>query len=138
MYQTAADNAPPVFENITQDITIIVEPGETQAMVTWTTPVATDASGEVTLTSDYNPGDMFPVGTTTVTYMAVDFTGNTATQTFIVSVVGEYMLQMIGVLLLFSALVANPYTFMIISLILHLRRCDVFVLKLMDFRLNKF
>ena len=89
-HQTAADNAPPVFENITQDITVQVEPGETQALVTWTTPVATDASGDVTLTSNHNPGDIFPVGSTIVNYMAVDLTGNTASLSFIVKVIGEY------------------------------------------------
>ncbi len=38
------------------------------------------------MTSTHNPGDVFPVGTTTVTYTANDGTGNTATCSFDVTV----------------------------------------------------
>ena len=59
------------------------------ATVSWTPPNASDNSGEaVTLTSDYSPGDAFPIGTTTVTYTATDAYGNTGTYTFNVVVTG--------------------------------------------------
>ena len=59
------------------------------ATVSWTPPTASDNSGEtVTLTSDYESGDTFPIGTTTVTYAATDTSGNTATSTFNVVVTG--------------------------------------------------
>ena len=57
--------------------------------VSWTAPTATDNSGTQTLTSDYNPGDSFPIGTTTVTYTSTDAAGNTATCSFDVIVTGE-------------------------------------------------
>ena len=61
------------------------------AIVSWTPPTASDNSGEaVTLTSDYSPGDTFPIGTTTVTYTATDSYGNIATSTFDVVVTGKY------------------------------------------------
>ena len=61
------------------------------ATVSWTPPTASDNSGEaVTLTSDYSPGDTFPIGTTTVTYTATDTYGNTATSIIIVIVTGKY------------------------------------------------
>ena len=36
--------------------------------------------------SNHNPGDIFPVGNTTVTYTATDINGNTATCSFVVNV----------------------------------------------------
>ena len=65
--------------------------------VSWTPPTASDNSGEVvTLTSDYSPGDTFPIGTTTVTYTAMDVYGNMATCTFNVVVTGKYDKQLIN------------------------------------------
>ena len=59
--------------------------------VSWTAPTATDNSGTQTLTSTHNPGDSFPVGTTTVTYTSTDGSGNTVTCTFSVDVNGELL-----------------------------------------------
>ncbi|WP_198666921.1 HYR domain-containing protein [Taibaiella helva] len=52
------------------------------ATVTWTEPTATDnctPSGSLVWTKSHHPGDVFPVGTTTVTYTATDEHGNTST-----------------------------------------------------------
>jgi uncharacterized repeat protein (TIGR01451 family) len=49
-------------------------------------PVATD-NCSVTVTSDIPPGNLFPVGTTTVHYTATDGSGNTATATQVVTVI---------------------------------------------------
>ena len=67
--------------------------GIATATVSWTPPTATDNSGTQTLTPDYNPGDSFPIGNTTVTYTSTDAAGNTDTCTFVVVVTGmlEYM-----------------------------------------------
>ena len=64
--------------------------------VTWTPPTATDNSGMVTLTSDNNPGHSFAIGTTQVTYNATDGSGNLATCSFNVTVVGNYKLTNTG------------------------------------------
>ena len=64
--------------------------GVATATVSWTPPNATDNSGTQTLSSDYSPGDSFPIGTTTVTYTSTDESGNTNTCTFDVVVSGEF------------------------------------------------
>ncbi|MCG2420553.1 HYR domain-containing protein, partial [Aequorivita sp. F47161] len=68
------------------DITVNNDPGICGAAVTWTAPVGVDnCSGSVT-TSSHNPGDIFPVGTTTVTYVVTDASGNSANCSFSVTV----------------------------------------------------
>ena len=57
--------------------------GQASAEVSWTPPTANGNSGvAVTLTSNYRPGDRFPIGVTTVIYTAVDIYGNTANFSF--------------------------------------------------------
>ena len=64
------------------------------ATVTWTAPSATDNSGDApTVTSDYISGDMFPIGTTRVTYTATDPSGIMATVYFDVVVTGKTEIQ---------------------------------------------
>ena len=51
--------------------------GVPSTTVTWTEPTATDNSGMTPrMIRTHQPGDSFPVGTTTVTYMFMDMTGN--------------------------------------------------------------
>ncbi|MEC9475666.1 MAG: HYR domain-containing protein [Planctomycetota bacterium] len=68
------------------DIQIDNIPGECQAVVSWDEPTASDncaiGSFEPTIAS----GSSFPVGTTTVTYIAVDSSDNTTTHSFLVVV----------------------------------------------------
>ncbi|BAX80686.1 hypothetical protein ALGA_2359 [Labilibaculum antarcticum] len=54
------------------NINISAESGKCSAQATWDTPSAIDNCGTVTLSSDHNSGDDFPVGTTKVTYTATD------------------------------------------------------------------
>ncbi|HYC86744.1 MAG TPA: HYR domain-containing protein [Chryseosolibacter sp.] len=64
--------------------------GACSASVSWTPPSASDnCDAPVTLTSNYQPGDEFPIGTTAVTYTATDTAGNTQTCTFDVTVIDE-------------------------------------------------
>jgi hypothetical protein len=59
----------------------------TSAIATWATPTATDACpGTVTLTSNFNSGSSFPIGSTTVVYTARDAANNSATCGFTVTV----------------------------------------------------
>ena len=56
-------------------------------VVTWDQPIAADnCDNTVAMIPDIPPGSFFPVGTTTVTYTAVDNSGNTAICTFDVTV----------------------------------------------------
>jgi len=83
---TVNDTEDPVISGCPSDITVDNDPGICGAVVTWTEPTASDNCGIESFTSDYEPGDYFPVGTTTVTYTATDIHGNTATCSFDVTV----------------------------------------------------
>ena len=85
------DSQEPIVTECPTDITRNSNSGNT-VNITWAPPTATDNTGMVTLTSDYNPGDSFAIGTTVVTYTATDASGNTATCSFNVTVVGKYEL----------------------------------------------
>ena len=59
-------------------------------LVNWTRPVAIDSSGLApTVTSDYQPPQRFSQGSHVITYAAVDQSGNKATCTFTVKVIGN-------------------------------------------------
>ena len=81
----------PVISGTLSNQTVNTDASLPNATVSWTPPTASDNSGEaVTLTSDYSPGDTFPIGTTTVIYTATDAYGNNSTSTIIVVVTGKY------------------------------------------------
>jgi uncharacterized repeat protein (TIGR01451 family) len=83
---TVNDNTPPVFTSCPTSITI-ESTCPSGAIGTYATPTATDNCG-VTVTRTAGPasGSVFPIGTTTVTHVANDGHGNTATCTFTVTV----------------------------------------------------
>ena len=85
------DTEVPIISNSPSTQNVNTDDGSPNATVSWTPPTASDNSGEaVTLTSNYSPGDTFPIGTTTVTYTATDAYGNTANSSFDVVVTGKY------------------------------------------------
>ena len=66
------------------------------ALVNWTEPVATDNSGVLaTVTSNYQSPQRFSQGTHVITYTAVDQSGNKATCSFAVKVIGNRGLALI-------------------------------------------
>ena len=71
-------------------IFVNTEPGLPTAVVTWNEPIVTDNSGLYTVTQDYRSGSNFSIGSTLVTYSAVDARGNTAFYSFNVTVIGEF------------------------------------------------
>ena len=79
------DDQDPVISNCPANITVS-SVGSCTATVTWTAPTATDNCSTPSLTASHNPGDIFPAGTTVVTYTATDAAGNVATCTFNVTV----------------------------------------------------
>ena len=80
----------PVISNLPASINVNTDAGLPTATVPWASPTTTDNSDEpISLTSDYDPGASFPIGTTTVTYTAKDIHGNTATATVEVVVTGK-------------------------------------------------
>jgi Domain of unknown function DUF11/HYR domain len=70
----ANDMMAPIFTHCPSDI--MVSTAETCAIAQWIAPVATDNCGAPTITPSHISGNCFPVGTTTVNYLARDSTGN--------------------------------------------------------------
>ena len=85
------DNENPVISGCPSTQSANTDSGLATGNVTWTEPTATDNSGTQTLTSDYSPGQSFPIGTTTVTYNSTDAAGNMANCTFNVVVTGAFL-----------------------------------------------
>ena len=76
-----SDDEDPTITGCPQTISITPASSDCTPEVTWNIPSATDnCSG--TLTSNFNSGDSFPIGTTTVTYTATDLSGNSVTCSF--------------------------------------------------------
>ena len=76
------------------DITVNAVAWESSAVVSWERPFATDNSRFLyPLVTNYEQGSRFPVGETKVTYTASDKSNNTASCSFIVTVIGKFKLN---------------------------------------------
>jgi hypothetical protein len=82
------DDEAPIFWECPADTTVSPN-DDCIAIVAWTPPVADDNCGLVSVTSTHEPGDTFQIGTTTVTYVAVDACGNDTMCTFDITVTDE-------------------------------------------------
>ncbi|APG59408.1 HYR domain-containing protein [Christiangramia salexigens] len=84
---TVEDNEDPTLE-CPSPITQNVDAGECGAVVEFTIPQGFDNSGEVSVEQTAGPasGEVFPVGTTTITFTATDASGNTTECSFTVTV----------------------------------------------------
>ena len=71
-------------------MTVFTSPGLPTAVVSWNAAVnVTDNSGSAVLTSNYESGDLFPIGISNVVYTATDDSGNTERVSFVVTVYGN-------------------------------------------------
>ena len=85
---TIVDKVAPVILGCPQDITVDAG-SDCSTSVRWLAPTAKDNCGSIpTLKSNFNPGDVFPVGKTEVKYEATDAAGNTSSCSFHVTVMG--------------------------------------------------
>tara|TARA_R110002012_G_scaffold99980_2_gene238467 strand:+ start:157461 stop:161270 length:3810 start_codon:yes stop_codon:yes gene_type:complete len=76
------DDSSPIFISCVSDI-VLTANNQCQATASWQLPEVSDnCSSEITLESDFDSGDVFPQGTTMVTYTATDATGNSSTCSF--------------------------------------------------------
>ena len=83
---TVNDNINPTFSTCPGNITLSAN-DNCEAVASWTEPIASDNCADgFSLSSNFEPGDVFPLGTTTVTYTAEDAAGNQATCSFDVTV----------------------------------------------------
>ena len=80
----ANDITPPVISNCPQNISLTTI--GTTAVATWTAPTATDNCSTPSVTSNFASGASFPIGTTTVSYIARDASNNVAECRFTVTV----------------------------------------------------
>ncbi len=85
------DAEDPIISDAPRDISRNTDPNDSRLVVIWRPPKATDNSGFVTLTSSHTLGDSFPIGTTTVTYTAIDPSFNEATASFVITIVGRWL-----------------------------------------------
>jgi hypothetical protein len=78
----------PIIVNCPANISVAAAVGATSAIAPqWTSPTTTDnCPNAINLTSTYQPGASFPIGTTSVTYTAKDAANNSATCVFTVTV----------------------------------------------------
>ena len=84
---TVNDTEAPVITDCPADIVVSNDSGLCSAAVNWTAPSATDNCGStLSVTSSHQPGDVFPVGATTVTYTFTDGAGNQQVCRFTVTV----------------------------------------------------
>ena len=81
---TVLDTLRPSFAGCPLNLTVAAG-ANCQGLAYWNTPSASDACG-VTMVASHTSGSSFPVGTTTVTYVATDPSGNAATCSFNVTV----------------------------------------------------
>ncbi|PKV51824.1 gliding motility-associated-like protein [Aquimarina sp. MAR_2010_214] len=80
---TVIDNIDPVVTGCPSDIVQNANVNTCNTVVSWTPPTATDnCTNPLIVSSTHNPGDVFPVGTTTVIYTFSDASGNSDTCTF--------------------------------------------------------
>ena len=84
------DYEDPVISNHPSNIQQSTDTNLSTAIVTWTSPSASDNSGLVTLTSSNQPGDTFPIGVTPVMYTAMDPSNNKVVFGFTVAVIGRF------------------------------------------------
>ncbi len=91
---TVNDNEAPVLNGMPANIVTNTDPGQSTAVVNWTTPTVTDnVDGPIapvvssSPTTGLDSGSAFPVGTTTVTCTATDTAGNSASASFAVTVI---------------------------------------------------
>ena len=104
---TVTEDEDPVISGCPLDITVNADAGGCDALVTWTEPTASDNCGVTSFVSTHAPGDVFPEGTTAVTYTAEDAAGNLATCSFDVTVIG---VNELAVSMELSPTVATPLT----------------------------
>ncbi|MEN2284533.1 HYR domain-containing protein, partial [Algoriphagus sp. SE2] len=78
----SGDNENPTISDCPVEVIVETDPENCGAIVNWIEPTASDNSGSVTLTSNFEPGTIFPVGITTVVYTARDAAGNQSTCSF--------------------------------------------------------
>ena len=94
---TVVDTTPPVIDNCAANITITNDPGVCGAVVNFVEPSIADTCLAFWAQVQGLPsGSLFPLGTTTNTYSAVDFGGNQTICSFTITVTGESLINCVA------------------------------------------
>lgn len=83
---TVMDTIAPWFTACPSNMTISADQSGCRAVANWTAPTEMDNCSGATVTSSHNPGDTLAVGVTTVTYTAMDASGNSSMCSFDITV----------------------------------------------------
>ncbi|MBT5738329.1 MAG: HYR domain-containing protein, partial [Planctomycetes bacterium] len=83
---TVTDTEAPQLLGMPSSMTQTAEAGNCGATISWAVPTTTDNCPDPLLTSSHQPGDNFPVGTTTVTYTSDDANGLSTSASFDISI----------------------------------------------------
>ena len=83
------DGTPPTISNCPGDLAVPTDQSVSTAQVNWTEPTAVDNGQLISLDSDIASGSIFNLGSTVVTYTAVDSVGLVSTCQFNVTVAGK-------------------------------------------------
>lgn len=87
---TVLDNEQPIWSNVPANITIAANANACNKNVSWIEPVVSDnCTAQPTITKSHAPGSLFALGTTTVSYTAIDAAGNSSSVSFTVTVVDQ-------------------------------------------------
>ncbi len=78
------DSIPPVFNNCPTNINIVTS--QNTVAINWTTPTARDNCSSVLVLSNFQPGQLLPIGQTTIVYLARDTSGNQSECRFVVTI----------------------------------------------------
>ena len=84
------DNEVPLISGCISTLTSNALPGQAFDNLNWVEPTATDNAGQVNMTGTHVPGAMYYIGDTTVTFTAVDDSGNIAMCIFVITILGEF------------------------------------------------
>ena len=91
---TVEDVEAPVIQEMSQDLEVVAPEGSCEAIVSWIEPTATDCVSHE-ISSDVVNGGPFSIGDTLVTYTAIDPSGNSSTDTFVVTVLDQEQPQIV-------------------------------------------
>src|SRR5690606_36824083 len=76
------DQLAPTISNVPANITVSSDAGSCDAVVNFTAPTVNDNCTGATLNASHTSGSVFPIGTTTVVFTAVDGANNTTMASF--------------------------------------------------------
>jgi gliding motility-associated-like protein len=83
---TVIDNQNPVWQSCPTNITANADLPGCRAQVNWSIPLPSDNCGIVQIITSHNPNDTFNIGTTPVSYIAIDAAGNVGSCSFLITV----------------------------------------------------